>query len=267
MSSVPEKPRRQGIAGLRHLTPARIALGRAGGGLPTPVLQEFQLDHARAREAVWCVVDWAGFQAKLDQIGFSVEMVDSRVRDRADYLRRPDLGRMLSPESQARLDRLPKGADVVIVVADGLSATAIDHHAAALVAMLSAQVTGLGLSLGPVVAARQARVALGDQVAETLQARVLVVLIGERPGLSAADSLGAYVTFAAKTGMPDSQRNCVSNIRDGGLSLAVAGARIVNLIRAMLVQRVSGVALAIEPDAAALSAAVTQIPHSPGETG
>lgn len=226
---------------LRRLTGARVLLGAAGAGVPTRAQQQFLLDHARAREAVWTEVDWPQVGGLLEGGGLAVEDAESLVRDRAEYLRRPDLGRRLSDASRDRLERAHRGADIAIVVADGLSATAVTLNAAPLALCLRDEARAAGWRLAPVVLARQARVALGDAVGAALGARVVVVLVGERPGLSAADSLGAYVTYGPVPGTPDSRRNCISNIREGGLPIETAARQIVDLVRRMLAQGRSGV--------------------------
>ncbi|MCJ2182526.1 ethanolamine ammonia-lyase subunit EutC [Novosphingobium sp. 1949] len=207
---------------LRALTEARIGLGHAGPGLPTAASLKLQLDHARACDAVHTALDVPALQIAL---GRKVHVVHSAAADRATYLQRPDLGRRLAPE--VSLPRL--GGDLAIVIADGLSATAIMAHAAAVVAALPAFLPGWTI-LDPVIAL-QGRVALGDAIGEQLGARSVLVLIGERPGLSAADSLGAYLTWAPRIGRRDHERNCVSNIRvKGGLAPERAAANIAWLL-------------------------------------
>lgn len=214
-----ETPARDPFAALRAATSARIGLGRAGAGLPTAPMLAFQLAHARARDAVEAGLDVARLQA---EIALPSLVTRSAAPDRAAYLRDPDLGRRLAPDAAA----LPPGeADLAIVAADGLSAVAVQAHAPAVIAALAKALPSWRLA--PVVIARQARVALGDPIGEALGARAVVVLIGERPGLSAADSLSAYITFDPRPGRLDSERNCVSNIRaGGGLAPAAAAAKI-----------------------------------------
>lgn len=220
---------------LRALTQARVALGRSGHGLPTRALLDFQLDHARARDAVHDVLTTEGFAAAL---GRPVIEVHSRAHDRATYLQRPDLGRVLAPDS--RLDAT--GDTLAIVVADGLSATAIHAHAASVVTALVDRLAGWRIA--PVVLARQARVALGDEIGAALGVDLVVVLIGERPGLSAPDSLGAYITWQPRRGRRDSERNCVSNIRPPhGLGYATAAAVIAGLLDRARIAQITGVAL------------------------
>lgn len=187
-------------------TEARIGLGRAGSGLPTAPLLDFQLAHARARDAVHSQLDCAAIER---QLGAPPIIVDSRAEDRATYLQRPDLGRALAPECLAKL---PDGPfDAAFVLADGLSARAVEEHA---VAVFKQTVTRLaGWNIPPPVVARQARVALGDEIGAAMGAQIVIMLIGERPGLTAANSLGAYLTWAPQPGRRDSQRNCISNIR------------------------------------------------------
>ena len=236
-------PMRPSLRDLRALTQARIALGAHGAGLPTAAALAFGLDHARAREAVWTPLDPAAIRAALAAEGLDSVEIRSNVADRAEYLRRPDRGRTLHPDCEPVLDGVGTGFDLAIVIADGLSATAVALNAVPTAAALAARAKRAGWSLAPVVVATQARVALGDPVGARLKARAVVMLIGERPGLSASDSLGCYVTFAPEPGLPDSRRNCISNIRQDGLSLAAASAQMEALLRAMFAQRLSGVAL------------------------
>lgn len=230
---------------LKEMTDARVSLGRHGAGLPTQAQLSFLLDHARAREAVWTSVDRAALADRFNRIGLPVTKVDSMAGDRSIYVRRPDLGRLLTAEATDRLRQAGagKGYDIAIVVADGLSSSAVELNAVPLIEVLGPKLGELGLTLAPIVLASQARVALGDPVGQALGAKLAIVLIGERPGLSAADSLGAYVTYGPKPGNPDSGRNCVSNIRDGGLAIREAGEVISGLVRDMMKTRVSGVAL------------------------
>jgi ethanolamine ammonia-lyase small subunit len=227
---------------LRHLTPARVGLGRSGASLPTQALLEFTLDHARARDAVHAGFDITAIAAGLDALGLRTLQVSSLAQSRKDYLRRPDLGRKLDAASQ---ELLASGhldpRDLAIVIGDGLSPSAVNAHAVELVRSL---VSRLGaLKPGPIVVAAGARVALGDEVGALLGARMVVMLIGERPGLSAPDSLGAYLTFAPRIGLTDAMRNCVSNIHCAGLSYDEAAFKIAWLIREGLARQVTGVAL------------------------
>ncbi|MCK1272503.1 ethanolamine ammonia-lyase small subunit [Bradyrhizobium sp. GM2.2] len=242
--SDPAIPRRPTLD-LRSLTPARVALGRSGASLPTRALLDFTLDHARARDAVHAVFDAPRLVADLCALGLVVTEANSRAVDRGDYLRRPDLGRRLdagSAESLARSASEP--CQLALVIGDGLSAAAVHAHAAALVMrLLPLLAADDGVAIGHVVVASGARVALGDEIGAILGARMVVMLIGERPGLSAPDSLGAYLTFAPKPGRTDAERNCVSNIHKAGLSYDEAAFKIAWLVREGLAREVSGVAL------------------------
>ena len=226
------------------MTPARVGLGRSGAGLPTGALLDFTLDHARARDAVHAAFDVPCLVASLGALDLDPVPVSSRAPDRRDYLRRPDLGRMLDADSQARLaGRAGEPCDLVLVIADGLSPTAVNLHAAGVTAQLLSFLEQDGIAVGHVVIACGARVALGDEIGEILRARVVAVLIGERPGLSAPDSLGAYLTYDPRVGRSDAERNCVSNIHSSGLGSAEAAFKIAWLIREALARRISGVSL------------------------
>ena len=233
---------RRSIAELRALTPARVGLGRSGASLPTRALLDFTLDHARARDAVHSAFDVEPIATALVALGYETLAVASQALARADYLKRPDLGRKLDAESQAMLaarDAVP--CDIVLVIGDGLSPAAVNAHAVGVVETLLPKLAGL--RIGPVVIASGARVALADEVGALLQARMTVLLIGERPGLSAPHSLGAYITLDPKPGLTDESRNCVSNIQSAGLSYAEAAVKIAWLAREGLSRGVTGVAL------------------------
>jgi ethanolamine ammonia-lyase small subunit len=229
---------------LRHLTPARVGLGRAGASLPTQALLEFTLDHARARDAVHAELDISAIAAGLDALGLQTLQVSSRAQSRKDYLRRPDLGRKLDAASQDLLAsgrRVP--CDLAVVIGDGLSPSAVNAHAVELVRSLMPRLGSGRIALGPVVLASGARVALGDEIGALLGARMVAMLIGERPGLSAPHSLGAYLTFGPKVGCTDAMRNCVSNIHASGLSCDEAAFKVAWLVREGLAREATGVAL------------------------
>jgi ethanolamine ammonia-lyase small subunit len=229
---------------LRNLTPARIGLGIAGASLPTRALLDFTLDHARARDAVHATFDAPGMVRDLLDLGIKASLVSSRAASREEYLRRPDLGRVLDSDSRHRLADCADGPHrLAIVVGDGLSPTAVGAHAIALLRSLVPRLNSDGIEIGHAVVATGARVALGDEIGEILGARMIAVLIGERPGLSAADSLGVYLTFAPGIGMTDEKRNCVSNIHRAGLGYDEAAFRIGWLIREGLARELTGVAL------------------------
>jgi ethanolamine ammonia-lyase small subunit len=239
-------------ADLRALTPARVALGRAGASLPTRSLLDFTLDHARARDAVHAPFDADAIMGEITRLGLGVLHVRSRAASRKDYLSRPDLGRRLDPASAARLaEPAEAGPDVVVVIGDGLSSKAVHSHAVAVLARLVPGFEASGIRLGPVVVASGARVALGDEIGAGLGARMVAMLIGERPGLSAPDSLGAYLTFDPKIGRTDAERNCVSNVHRAGLGHDEAAAKIAWLAREGLARKITGVALKDESDGTA----------------
>lgn len=250
MADPPELPAADRFAPLRRLTSARIGLGRAGQALPTAPMLDFQLAHARARDAVHAVLDAAGLAATLAE---PAVIVDSAAPDRASYLRNPDLGRRLADGARGPAPALVPGDwDLAIVIGDGLSATAVHAHAAATATALVAALDGWRIA--PPVIARHARVAIGDEIGERLGARAVVMLLGERPGLGSVDSLGAYVTWAPIRGRRDSERNCVSNIRTpGGLPPASAAARLAWLLREARRLGLTGVALKEREGSASLT--------------
>jgi ethanolamine ammonia-lyase small subunit len=226
---------------LRLATRARIGLGRSGDALPTDALLDFQAAHARARDAVHAVADFSPIERTFAH--HPVVKLHSAAKDRAVYLRRPDLGRQLDSVSRERLRLHARagGWDIVFVVADGLSAAAVTAHAAP---VLSYCLAGLsGLAVAPVMCAEQARVAIADEIGEAIGARLSVILIGERPGLSVADSLGLYLTWDPRIGRSDSERNCISNIHADGLTYARASDTAIWLINAALKRRLTGVRL------------------------
>ena len=238
------QPAPRAIVDLSSLTPARVALGRSGPGLPTRALLDFTLDHARARDAVHSAFDARRLVADLSALGLRAVDVASRVGDRADYLRRPDLGRRLEPASAQRLAGCPQMAGkVAVVIGDGLSPAAVHAHAVEVMRSLVPHLAAANIEIGEVVVATGARVALGDEIGAILKAAIVVVLIGERPGLSAPDSLGAYLTFAPRIGRTDAERNCVSNIHRGGLGYDEAAFKIAWLVCQALERKVTGVAL------------------------
>jgi ethanolamine ammonia-lyase small subunit len=237
-------PASRSLTDLRDLTPARVGLGRAGASMPTKALLEFTLDHARARDAVHAAFDVFGLISGLGDLGLAASDLSSRARNRQDYLRRPDLGRMLDPDSRQLLAGRNDGpCRLAIVIGDGLSPSAVNAHAIGLVRSLIPRLAADGIEIGAAVVASGARVALGDEIGGFLGARMIVMLIGERPGLSAPDSLGAYLTFAPRPGLTDAERNCVSNIHGSGLGYDEAALRIGWLIREGLARELTGVAL------------------------
>lgn len=232
---------------LRRLTPARIALGRAGTSLPTTAQLDFQYAHAQARDAVHVPLDAEAVGQALQARGFDVLQLHSAAADRHIYLQRPDLGRRLDDASAALLDQWAaehsQGYDLALVVADGLSSLAIERHGQVMVERISELARAEGWRLAPVSLVRQSRVALGDDVGQRLKARMVVVLIGERPGLSSPDSLGLYFTYAPRVGLTDAARNCISNVRLEGMSYAMASHTLIYLMRQAWQRQLSGVNL------------------------
>jgi len=246
---------------LRRHTAARIALGRAGVSLPTVEWLRFGVAHALARDAVHLPFDGAALAAALAAQGFDAVQIESQAADRASFLRRPDLGRRLSPRSAALLAGVAgAGCDLAVVVGDGLSARAASTHALPLLLELRPRLEAEGLRIGPVAVAQQCRVALGDEAGACLKARAVLVLLGERPGLSSPDSLGAYLTWAPAPGRADAQRNCVSNIRPEGLPVTEAARKIAWLLAAARRLGASGVALKDGSDS-------LDLPPAPGPCG
>ena len=229
---------------LRALTAARIGLDRSGSSLATAPLLEFRLAHARARDSVNAAIDVSRLAAELAGHGLPIVAIDSAAPDRRTYLLRPDLGRRLGPAAQKTLRPHTGHYDLVVVVADGLSARAADRHVPPLLATLAPALRAERWSLAPLVIVRQGRVAIGDSVAAELGARAVLVLLGERPGLSAPVSLGAYLTWRpVPQTTTDADRNCISNMRAGGLGYEEAASRLVYLLCEMRKRNVSGVAL------------------------
>lgn len=233
-----------GLDRLKQFTAARIGLGRAGIGLPTAAHLRFAADHARAKDAVYSALDTKPLASGLKRLGLKVGVVRSAARDRDEYLRRPDLGRRL--DEGASLERLP-ASDVVLVVADGLSAAAVDANLLPLADALVPQLRARDIQIETAVFVEQGRVAAGDPIGQALEARLVILLIGERPGLSSADSMGCYITFAPRPGTPDSRRNCISNIRQGGLLPRLAADQVAWLAAEALRREVSGTALKADP--------------------
>jgi len=238
----------------RQATPARLALGRAGAGMPTDEVLRFGWAHAMARDAIHAALDVDALEASLRAEGWEVARARSRAPDRTDYLRRPDLGRRLA-EDDAQGLRAVAGQtfDVCLVIGDGLSSLAVARHAVPLLAALRPHLMP-EWRIAPVVIASQARVALADEVGELFGARLSVMLIGERPGLSSPDSLGIYVTHSPRRGRSDAERNCISNVRAEGLAYGVAAFKLAWLLREALRRGVTGVGLKDESDLAVLGA-------------
>ena len=217
---------------LRQFTNARIALGRAGTGLPIKANLDFQLAHALARDAVSIPLDYDTLLQKLSACNATTQL-QSQVANHSEYLQRSDKGRLLNPVSVAALQSLQlkvKKPDIVLIVADGLSSKAIENHASALLNQLIPELQKSDYSMAPICLVKYARVAIGDSIAEIVNARMSIVLIGERPGLSSPDSMGIYFTYQPKTGKTDAQRNCISNIHSLGLDYHTAINKLMFLV-------------------------------------
>lgn len=232
---------------LKAFTPARIGLARAGSSMATQHILNFDLDHARARDAVHLPFNTKEIQDRLSERNIQSIQVSSAAPDRATYLQRPDLGQQLDPDSKQRLqDFQASGSqrpDLVIIIADGLSTTALHTNAIPFLDQFLSLEPISKLHIAPIVIATQSRVALADEIGAALSARLSIILIGERPGLSAADSMGIYMTFDPKKGRTDAQRNCISNVRPGGLGYADAARELDRLISGAFQLKLSGVNL------------------------
>jgi ethanolamine ammonia-lyase small subunit len=229
---------------LKQFTSARIALGKTGTAIPLKECLNLKLAHAQAKDAVYSVLDTSYLLQQLHELQVPAYTVHSNAVNRDIYLQRPDLGRRLDPASVETLSNLSlQPTDIVIVIADGLSALAINTYAVELTSLLLQEFKKVGYTVAPIIIAEQARVALADEIGQLLKARLSVILIGERPGLSAFDSMGAYITYAPAIGNTDESRNCISNIREGGLTPAQASIKIMQLINAAFTLQLTGVTL------------------------
>jgi ethanolamine ammonia-lyase small subunit len=228
---------------LRRFTTARVALGRVGHAQPTAAHLDFQEAHALAQDAVWSELDSPALHASLAPLGMAMREVASEAPDRRGFLLRPDLGRRLRGADRDALAAERRRGCLALVVADGLCASGVQQQAPAVLASLVPQLREAGWVLAPLVVARQARVALGDDIGEALEAAAMAVLIGERPGLSSLDSLGIYLTWAPRRGRTDAERNCISNIRAAGLSAQEAARKLLWLLAAASRLGATGVAL------------------------
>ena len=237
---------------LRSFTDARIGLGRAGVSLPTQELLAFQLNHAQARDAVHLPLDVAAMQSQLAPYSDGeVLLAHSQAENRMSYLQRPDLGRKLSQNSRDALYQFTQQAsakpnyDIAFAVVDGLSSLAVSQNAAPFIQLLKSQLleANPACSFAPITLVEQGRVAIGDDIGELLNAKIVIVLVGERPGLSSPDSLGLYLTWQPKSGLNDASRNCISNIRPAGLPYEEAAKRALYLITEAQKLKLSGVNL------------------------
>ena len=229
---------------LKTFTNARIALGRTGVATPLKEILDFRMCHAHARDAVYSVLNIDELTEALQPFQIPIITVNSKASERTVYLQRPDLGRKLNDASANNLkNETSHSADVAIIIADGLSATAINEHAVHVVKKLIPLLKQSVLTITPLVIAEQARVAIADEIGAILQAKLSVILIGERPGLSSPDSMGAYITYQPVPGKTDESRNCISNIRPEGLGYELAAAKIAKLIKTSLQLKLSGISL------------------------
>lgn len=237
---------------LRRLTPARIALGRTGTSIPTSAQLDFQAAHAQARDAVHLPFEHRAIIESLAAKGRETLLLHSAAADRNAYLQRPDLGRKLDEASVQLLTDFtqahPGSIDLAVVVADGLSSLAVHRHTLPLLERLEEQARAEGWTLSPVILVEQGRVAVADEIGQRLAAKMVVILIGERPGLSSPDSLGLYFTYAPKVGLTDASRNCISNVRLEGLSYGMAAHRLLYLMREACRRQLSGVNLKDEAE-------------------
>ncbi len=228
---------------LRKHTAARIALGHSGVSLPTKELLAFRLAHAQARDAVYSELAIGKISAQLSFNGLDYLTIKSSAVSRNEYLKNPNSGRRLDNESIQKVKRLSSSYDLCFIIGDGLSATAVNKHAVELVKILISKSKKSNWSIAPVVLVEQARVAISDEIGYLIKAEIIVMFIGERPGLSSPDSMGAYITYHPELGLTDERRNCVSNIRPEGLSYIFAAEKIFYLLTEMKIRQLSGVQL------------------------
>lgn len=230
---------------LQNYTPARIARGRAGHSFPTAELLKFQVDHAQARDAVYSVLDIPSITESLKLVlDLPIITLKSKVENRSQYLQRPDLGRTLSQESRELLQTMKiEESDICFVVVDGLSADAINQNIASILENITAKLKKINWEIAPICLVEQGRVAVADEIGYLLKSKIVVVFIGERPGLTSPNSMGAYLTFNPQVGITDESRNCVSNIRPEGMNSEAASQKIFYLLSEMKIKKISGVNL------------------------
>lgn len=235
---------KDGWASLRSFTAARIALGRTGVSVPVQEALQFKMAHAHARDAVFSHIEKDKIFTALQFFQQPVFFLHSRATDRHTYLQRPDLGRRLNEASETKLINFKsRGYDICISIADGLSSTAVNMHALKVLHALVPLLQQLKLSIAPFCIIEQGRVAISDEAASLLKTKISLILIGERPGLTAADSMGAYLTYNPVVGLTDESRNCISNIRPEGLNYNIAADKIFYLVNECLRLQLSGVVL------------------------
>lgn len=228
---------------LKQFTAARIALGSTGVAIPLNELLQYRLAHAHARDAVYSELNTVAVVEELQQFQLPVYSLYSKVTNRNEYLQRPDLGRQLHTDSAKQLENINTPCDIALILADGLSARALNTHAIPLLKLIVPVLQELKFSLAPVTIVQQARVAIADEVGMILKAKCSIIFIGERPGLSSPDSLGAYLTYKPGIGLTDESRNCISNIRPEGMEYTIAAKKILYLIQESFRLQYSGVNL------------------------
>ncbi|RIV44072.1 ethanolamine ammonia-lyase subunit EutC [Flagellimonas pelagia] len=227
---------------LKEFTNARIALGSAGNAIPLKEVLQFKFAHAHSKDAITTELDMETLATEIQAWGYPIWEVKSQASDRLEYLKRPDLGRKLDPESEMMLKKSNKSLDIIFVLADGLSAGAVNQNALPLLQLLLPQLQGYSIGF---VTATMARVALGDAIGSVLNAKFVALFIGERPGLSSPESMGIYTTYAPKMGLTDERRNCISNIHKNGLDHLQAASLVGYLIRQSFAKKISGVNIKI----------------------
>lgn len=231
---------------LKKYTQARIGQGRVGCSLPTKQQLQFNLDHAMARDAVNTPLEMHEIEQQLNKMGLTCVVLHSKAENRTHYLQRPDLGRTLSSASINKLKQVEKpsqGYDIALVLVDGLSSTGVQQHGALLCQTIVDKLTSQSLSVSRICLVAQGRVAIGDEIGFLLNANSTVLIVGERPGLSSPDSLGIYYTYHPQPGLNDASRNCISNVRPAGLSIADASEKLVWLVNQSFKRKLSGVNL------------------------
>lgn len=239
---------------LQNYTPARIARGRAGHSIPTSELLKFQVDHAQARDAVYSQLNTQQLNKSIiETFDLQILNLKSEINNRSQYLQRPDFGRTLSQTSRENLKNINcSESDICIVITDGLSAEAVNQNALLILEILIPKLRAINWKIAPICIVEQGRVAIADEVGFLLKSEIVIILIGERPGLTSPNSMGAYITFHPHVGMTDESRNCVSNIRPEGLNFQMATDKILYLLTEMKTKKLSGVGLKDESDENAL---------------
>ena len=235
---------------LQNYTPARIARGRAGHSIPTSELLKFQADHAQARDAVYSQLNTQQLNKSITET-FDLQILNlkNEINNRSQYLQRPDLGRTLSQASRENLMSINSSkSDICFVITDGLSAEAVNQNALSVLEILIPKLRAINWKIAPICIVEQGRVAIADEVGFLLKSEIVIILIGERPGLTSPSSMGAYITFHPHVGMTDESRNCVSNIRPEGLNFQMATDKILYLLTEMKTKKLSGVGLKDESD-------------------